>query len=218
MRPDGAWVPTRPNFLIWGPILRDRFRHTLLAALRQSLEQGVLHLPPSLDTLGVHARLDELAETPWHVRIEPPYASGNGLVVYLARYLRGGPIKNYRLVAFTGTDVHFRYRHYRGHPRPQWRTMRLPVEEFLDRLLQHVPVPGLQMVRAYGLYGRHQRAALQHCRLQLQPGWQQPPPTPEPCPRCGAALVVVVSRTPFASRQLPQMPTGPGPPGLGMSN
>ena len=120
----------------------------------------------------MHALLDEVQHTPWHVRIEPPYADGRGLVIYLARYLRGGPLKNHRLVDFTGTHVGFRYRDQRGRKRSQWRTMTLPVEEFLDRLFQHVPVPGLQMVRAYGIYGRHQRAALQHCRLQLQPGWQ----------------------------------------------
>jgi hypothetical protein len=218
----GKWVATRPNFLIWGPLLRDRFRDNLLAALAGLLDQGFLDLPPTLTAAGGRALLKELKHTKWHVRIEPPYASGKGLVVYLARYLRGGPLKNHRLLAFTGADVCFRYRERRGRKHPKWRPMTLPVEEFLDRLFQHVPVPGLQMVRAYGLYGRHQRAALQRCRLQLQPGWQEPPPPPpaarECCPRCGAALVVVVSRTPLASRQFPQMPMGPGPPVLARSN
>ena len=219
--PDGRWVATRPDFLIWGPILRDVFRHKLLAALQRLLNQGLLYLPPTLAVADVHALVVQLEQRPWHVRIEPPYASGKGLVVYLARYLCGGPIKNHRLVAFTGTDVCFRYRDRRGRHCPKWRPMTLPVQEFLDRLFQHVPVPGLQMVRAYGLYGRHQRAALQRCRLQLQPGWQQPPPAPaaaERCPRCGATLVVVVSRTPVPPRPYSQMPMGPGPPVLGMSN
>jgi hypothetical protein len=93
---DGRWMATRPDFLIWGPLLRDTFRKNLLAALRGLLNQGIWDLPPSLNAAGAHALLDELGKTPWHVRIEPPYASGNGLVVYLARYLRGGPIKNHR--------------------------------------------------------------------------------------------------------------------------
>jgi len=216
---DGKWVATRPNFLIWGPILRDQFRDHLLAALRDVLHQGLLDLPPTLSAADVHALLDQLGQTKWHVRIEPPYANGNGLVVYLARYLRGGPIKNHRLLAFTGTHVCFRYRHYRPHQPPKWQTMTLPVDEFLDRLLQHVPVKGLHMVRAYGLYNRSEHAALERCRGQLDPhGLQPPPQATEPdadsdrCPRCGARLTVIVSRTPVPPGWLPQKPTGPGPP------
>lgn len=219
--PAGRWVATRPDFLIWGPILRDVFRHKMLAGLGRFLDRGLLSLPPTLSVAQVRARLAQLRQRPWHVRIEPPYASGKGLVVYLARYLRGGPLKNHRLLAFTGTAVCFRYRHRRGRQRPKWRPITLPVEQFLERLFQHVPVPGLQMVRASGLYGRHQRATLQRCRLQLQPGWQDPPPAPPAparCPHCGGALVVVVSRMPCAPRPRPQKSMGPGPPVLGMSN
>jgi hypothetical protein len=217
----GKWVATRPNFLIWGPLLRRRFQQNLLAALQGLLDQGLLGLPPTLNAAGVHALLEELQHTKWHVRIEPPYASGKGLVVYLARYLRGGPIKNHRLLAFNGSAVSFRYRERRGQQPPKWRTMTLPTEEFLDRLFEHVPVTGLHMVRAYGLYGAHERQALERCRFQLQPRWTHPPPAPpaepERCPRCGAPLTVIVSRTPFPVR-CPQKPTGPGPPVLARSN
>jgi hypothetical protein len=215
----GKWVATRPNFLIWGPILRDVFRAKLLAELEDLLHQGLLDLPPTLTAADVHALLHELKQSKWHVRIEPPYASGNGLVIYLARYLRGGPIKNHRLLAFTGTDVCFRYRQYRGHQRPKWQSMTLPVDDFLDRLFQHVPVTGLHMVRAYGLYNRAEHAALERCRAQLDPhGLQLPPQPPAPpaeaerCPRCGAPLGVIVSRTPVVPWRLSQKPTGPGPP------
>jgi hypothetical protein len=221
---DGKWVATRPQFLIWGPILRDQFRDHLLAALRDVLHQGLLDLPPTLSAAHVHSLLDQLGQTKWHVRIEPPYASGNGLVIYLARYLHGGPIKNHRLVAFTGTDVSFRYRQYRGHQRPQWESMTLPVDAFLDRLFQHVPVKGLHMVRAYGVYNRSEHAALERCRAQLQPHGLQPLPEvpapiePERCPRCGAPLTVMVSRTPVWPPRRSQKPTGPGPPLLTRSN
>ena len=48
---------------------------------------------------------------------------GAGVVTYLARYLRGGPIKNARLVAWDGARVTFTYRARRqrptrGPPRP----------------------------------------------------------------------------------------------------
>ena len=79
--------------------------------------------------------------------------------------------------------------------------MTLPVEEFLDRLLEHVSVTALHMVRAYGLYGAHERQALERCHSHLQPRRIQPPAAapaePERCPRCGAPLTVIVSRAAF---------------------
>src|SRR3972149_3565220 len=114
---DGRWRASRLDFLLWAPILRTVGRAKLLAAIEHLLQQGQLVLPPDQDEADVRALLAATTCTPWHVRIEPPYVHGRGLVVYLARYLRGGPIKNHRLVAFTQAGVGFRYREHRGHPR-----------------------------------------------------------------------------------------------------
>ena len=100
--------------------------------------------------------------------------------------------------------------------------MTLRVDEFLDRLFEHVPVTGLHTVRAYGLYGGREREALERCRSQLQPRWNQSPLAPpaerERCPRCGAPLTVIVSHTPFPLRRAKDKPTGPGPPVRALSN
>ena len=58
------------------------------------------------------------------------YRHGAGVVTYLARYLRGGPIKTARLVAWDGEHVTFSYRTRSaetdgGKPAPQ--RMTLPV-------------------------------------------------------------------------------------------
>ena len=55
-------------------------------------------------------RLGHPTQTKWNVRIMERYRHGAGVVTYLARYLRGGPIKNGRLVAYDGDCVTFTYR------------------------------------------------------------------------------------------------------------
>ncbi len=120
--------------------------------------------------------------------------------------MRGGPLKNPRLMACDGETVTFRSidNHARspeaaGRPQP----MTLPMGDFLQRVLQHVPPPGTQVVRSWGLYQPRQADALAVCRTQLgQPpvvvpvrlDWQsvcaqRGAAHPERCPTCGQLLV-----------------------------
>jgi hypothetical protein len=92
------------------------------------------------------------------------------VVKYLARYVRGGPIKDQRFVAFEGEQVTFRCGRQRdpearGQPRPP--TVTLAVEEFLRRWSEHVPLPGVHTVRAWGLYASTQRPKLAQGRAQV---------------------------------------------------
>jgi hypothetical protein len=70
--------------------------------------------------------------------------------------------------------------------------MTLTPEAFLARYLAHVPVPRLQAVRGYGLYGQRHGAALDQARALLgQAAVAQPEPisarthaTPPQLPTC----------------------------------
>jgi hypothetical protein len=134
------------------------------------------------------------------------YAHGVGVVTYLARYLRGGPLKNARLVAWDGDHVTFTYRTRQEEAdgaRPGLPQMTLPVADFLQRWLLHVPVPQTRVVRCYGLYHQTHPEALARCRVHLgQPPVAMPEPLvwqtlcaqrgdmhPERCPTCGQLLV-----------------------------
>ena len=75
----------------------------------------------------------------------------------------GGPIKNARLVAWDGERVIFtcRARHEEADSaRPGSQQMTLPVADFLQRWLLHVPYPQTRTVRCSGLYHATQTAAL----------------------------------------------------------
>lgn len=81
--------------------------------------------------------------------------------------------------------------------------MTLPLTDFIQRVLLHVPVPRTQVVRFYGLYHHTQVASLAVCRAHLgQPpvemlarlDWQaycarRGDDHPERCPSCGQQLV-----------------------------
>jgi hypothetical protein len=152
--------------------------------------------------------LVEAARQKWNIRIAERYPHGRGVTKYLARYVRGGPIKDHRVVAFDGEQVTFRYGNHReldGRGKPQQQELTLTVEEFLRRWSEHVPLPGVHMVRAWGLYASTQRPKLERCREQLpeqEPlretlgGVEDTPPRDpnrpwEQCPVCQQPLVPV---------------------------
>src|SRR5439155_20339492 len=89
------------------------FRGKMLAGLRQAWARGEVTLPepmPPQQFLNLLHRLGHPQKTPWNVWIMERYRHGAGVVTYLARYLRGGPLKNARLVAWDGERVTFTYR------------------------------------------------------------------------------------------------------------
>ena len=150
--------------------------------------------------------LNKLGRKKWNVCIRERYAHGRGVVTYLGRYLRGGPISNKRIITWNDDTVKFRYKDYQaaGSGGKKHKVMDLPVDDFLQRLMRHVPVPRRNMVRSYGLYAGRRRQDLDRCRGQV--GQEPVPEVAERdwqeilakfgehnhgrCPVCGARLVL----------------------------
>ena len=205
LTPAGQWVAVRHGFLLPVRVVMAVFRGKMVDAIRRTLARGEFALPEPMgpqQVLNLLNRLGHPRKTKWNVRIMERYRHGAGVVTYLARSLRGGPIKNARLVAFDGARVTFLHRtRQEGTAAPQRIT--LPVADFLQRWLLHVPVPQTRTVRCYGLYHATRTAALALCRAALgQPpevvpvglDWQtvcaqRGEAHPERCPTCGQLLV-----------------------------
>jgi hypothetical protein len=209
LTPEGHWVAVRNGSLLPGRVVMAVFRGKVLDALRRALHRGALAPPATLRPqpfLNLLNRLGHKKKTRWNVRIMERSPHGRGVATSLARYLRGGPLKNARLVCFNSREVTFRYQD--NHDPPAGGTgrvkpMTLPLAAFIGRVLLHVPVPHTQVVRCDGLYHHSQAAGLARCRAILgQPpvevpvklDWQtycaqRGDEHPERCPTCGQWLV-----------------------------
>jgi hypothetical protein len=209
---DGEWRAVSNGYLLPARVVKAVLRGKLLDAIRQAVRQGALDLPEGTSVQGLENLLNRLGRKPWNVRIDERYAHGRGVVSYLARYLKGGPLGNARLLAGEADGVSFRYTDHRD---GVGKAMRLSPDVFLARLLQHVPEPGMHGVRYFGLYAPAKRETLALCRERLgQPpaakpvflSWQaylerRGHEAPTRCAVCGAPLV---ARAPF--------PRGGAPP------
>jgi len=199
------WVAPRRSHFLPARAVMHLFRGKFLARLRQLQATGQLHLPGSISPQGFGRLVHQLGRKKWHVFLSARYSHGEGVSLYLARYVKGGPLKNSQLVRATGTEVVLRYRpHGQAAFSHNHHTLALSPAHFLGRLLAHAPEPRRHSVRYYGLYAHSRTAALNSARALHQ---QRPVETPAPipwqnylarfprgmqaaqCPRCGTPLV-----------------------------
>jgi len=208
LTPDGRWVEPQKSCLLPRPVLMTKFRGKFLAFLKRAVNKGGLVLPPDTTRARMLSLLNRLGRVDWNVKLLKRYDHGRGVLTYLARYLKGGPITNGRLLDCRDGVVRFRYRDNRDQDeagRGRRKILALPVDQFLARLLEHVPPPSFQSVRGYGLYASSKQAELAVARAHFG---QDEDPQPvrvtwqdlclrsgrreaAVCPVCGDRLVVL---------------------------
>ncbi len=118
-------------------------------------------------------------------------------LVRQARYLKGGPISNSRIIEVTDNNVTFNY------GRKKRELMTLSINEFIQRFLQHIPLKRAILVRSYGLYYPNKKDNLEKCRkllgqesieepekIEWQDSFEDSEDHPELCPICGKRLVM----------------------------
>jgi len=202
---DGTWkLPTR-ECLLPRQVLMSMFRGKFLDRVRRLVNSDKLVMPEGWTKAKCISLLNQLGRAQWNVKLLERYAHAKGITLYLARYLRGGPIGNSRIVSYSNGEVTFRYLDRKNPANPQTKEMTLPVAKFLERWSQHIPPAKMHTVRAYGLYATGNAKRLDQARLQLgvpiapEPGLSQPEQSDLPvkeetekkrCPICNGSLVI----------------------------
>jgi len=193
----GQWEAVSKDYLLPFEVVRRKFRGKFLAGMRKALEKGELVLPDGMRPQQLENLLNKLGRKKWHVHLKESYSHGRGVLIYLSGYLRGCPISNKRISKIRDGKVRFDY----GRERREY--MSLPVEQFIGRYLQHVPLPNSVQVRSYGIYHHSCRAQLELWRKLLGQApvqekgfldWQslwvdRGEPCPDRCAVCGRRLV-----------------------------
>lgn len=151
---DGVWVAPRGSHFLPARVVMMLFRGKLLEALRSLHRGGELRLPDATSSERFANLLNRLGrKVKWNVRVCQRYAHGRGVSLYLARYVKGGPLSNTQIVRASQTEVLFRYtpQAEAGSPKRS-AILALSPANFLARVLMHAPEPGRHTVRYYGLY------------------------------------------------------------------
>lgn len=196
-------------------VLRAEFRKRFLRGLTRLHKTGKLKLEGEYthlrdaDTFG--SWLSPLEQVDWVTYIQPPPTESSdpaNLVKYLARYLTGGPISDYRITDYDGHRVTFTARTGNVHGgSDQTERINLPVDEFVRRWCLHILPSGYTKSRRFGgLSNHHTKRYLAECRILLA---QHAKPEPLAEDSNDAAVASTDPEPPPSEDSRPTCPTCP---------
>jgi len=158
------WCPTTNDFLVPIHVIKALFRGKMQSYIKEAFFNNELRLPEDCDGVEFMKIHRSVFKKQWSIRIQEQYSHGRGVMLYLARYIKGGPLNPKQITQLTSKHLEFRYKDHRDKKTKQ---LRLSITEFIRRILWHVPEPGLHVVRYYGVYATQARQKLDHCRVLL---------------------------------------------------
>ena len=204
---DDQWVEVKNGYLLPVRAVMVKFRGKLLSYIEDALKVGLLQWPKDMAWQDWARLRRKMRRQKWNVNIRQRYNHGNGVATYLARYLRGGPIKNSRILSCNGKEVSFHYRVNGDQGKENQRgSLTLKIENFIQRYFLHIPNHRTKLVRYWGIYAATSYKKLNRCREQLNQepinrhpeflDWQSyceklGEKHPESCPVCGRRMTLL---------------------------
>jgi hypothetical protein len=91
----------------------------------------------------------------WYVNAESRLSDGEHTIEYVGRYSNRPAMAECRIIDFDGKEVTFWYdekEKLNRYVNKRRKVMKLAVEEFIKRMLRHIPDKGFRMIEWFGLY------------------------------------------------------------------
>lgn len=144
------WIESKNEWLVNVKALAIIFRAKLLDRLHNLVYEDKLTLPKGFNSFKTHQFLKELRSKNWNVFITQNYDHPNGVATYLAKYIKGGPISNRRIISYDKDFVTIKY--FENNQDNSPKILTLTNDEFMNRILLHIPEQRQITVRRYGIY------------------------------------------------------------------
>lgn len=213
-----VWIKSKKGYLFPAKALMKLFRSEFTKGLHNLLYEGKIKLPEGKSYKEYHQIVREQGRKKWNVHIKERYTYGEGVIKYLGKYIKGGPISDKRIVKITQEGIWIKYNDNKNNRKI--KIMKLSGEEFIRRFMLHIPKKGMKVVRYFGIYASNNKAKLNECRRKFgqEPvkkeekiDWvkyceENGAPNVNRCPVCGAVLVMCESVEPIRRNKKEKVP------------
>jgi len=138
------------NLFFHQPTLMNIWRYQIISMFRKN--QSQLIIPPLIrkqlhHNFSFDQFLNMLYNKTWIVHCSKPNSNHKKNVQYLGRYIKRPAIAESKLKHFDGNNVSFRYL---DHNTKTFCNSSLSADDFIARLIQHIPDSNFRLVRYYG--------------------------------------------------------------------
>lgn len=166
---NGKWKNL--DFLPWN-VWKSRFRAILVRMLREWAKEKTLAIPQSVVSLwkkknsvsDLFSVLRLLFLVTWYVNVGEKLDNADYTVRYIGRYAKRPSISEAKISGYDGEHVTFEYKDKLTR---EYTRIRLTADEFIGRLVRHIPEKGFRTIRYYGFYSNRTKEKREKLRRSL---------------------------------------------------
>lgn len=152
------WIP---EFFIQHQTLKNSWKQQVIQTIRNLYKSNNLVLPPELSNIKTYASfnswLNMLYSKQWVVHLQKKCSDHRKNIKYFGRYLKRPPMAETRIIKYDGKSVSYIFL---DHHDKQRTMITITVEEFIKRLIRHIPDSGFRLIRYYNWLSNRLRATL----------------------------------------------------------
>lgn len=198
------WKYNSKDYLFPVPVMRDLFKKTFLALLKEKIAENKIGSNQS----DMQAVIKSLYDKKWVVNVKKPFATPKALIGYLSLYTHRVAISQKRIISYDGKMVTF---WYVDSNTGEKKYVTISAHEFIRRFLLHILPPRFVKIRYYGfLCQRNKTSILKEVQLLLEERilnenkelymlifmeLEMFKPKPHKCPKCDSGILKFLKST-----------------------
>jgi hypothetical protein len=150
-----SWIK---NAYFYHDTLKKMWKYQVITLLRKEFKKGKLKLPPHLKHIRSYSAFrswtEQFYNQTWVVHLNKQSKNFKASIDYLGKYLKRPPLGETRIKEYDGKSVTFQYL---DHYTDMNQTMTLPVLDFIERMIAHIPDKNFRNIRYYGFLANRVR-------------------------------------------------------------